>query len=174
MSTYKQNKSLILILLLYLSYAFDMDNTEAIEEFRRYMLDAHNEWRIAYGLPLYNRENYLEVSSNEWVKHMWDIKTMIHSHNPMVGENLAWRSENITDLKTLTYALYKQWSDEIFHFSNNKVPYTSTDGYPTGHISQILWKTSTKLGCSMYGKDTTYYVVCHYSPVGNIFGMTPF
>lgn len=43
-----------------------------------------------------------------------------------------------------------------------------------GHATQIVWKSTTKLGCGMSGRN----LVCQYSPRGNSYGMnwdpTPF
>lgn len=37
----------------------------------------------------------------------------------------------------------------------------------TGHFTQVVWKTSSKLGCAYSKCDFGTYVVCKYGPPGN-------
>ena len=72
------------------------------------------------------------------------------------GENLAMHS-NIKMLWTTNIAT-KMWYDEIddpgYNFDNPG--YYQNPG--TGHMTALLWKETTKLGCGVSG----VYVVCHY------------
>jgi len=72
------------------------------------------------------------------------------------GENLAMHSN--LQLLWRTNVATKMWYDEIdtpgYNFDNPG--YSQNPG--TGHMTALLWKATTKLGCGVAGK----YVVCHY------------
>ena len=61
------------------------------------------------------------------------------------------------------------WYAEEKHYSYAQPGFS----YHTGHFTQLVWKGSKKLGCgyaACNGKHGTpgYYLVCEYSPAGNI------
>jgi len=72
------------------------------------------------------------------------------------GENLAMHSN--TRLLENTNVATQMWYNEInepgYDFSNPG--YHQNPG--TGHMTAILWKDTTEIGCGISGK----YVVCHY------------
>ena len=51
-----------------------------------------------------------------------------------------------------------------------------------GHYTQVVWRTSTSLGCgkatcttnSLFGNGTWFFWVCDYSPPGNYVGQKPY
>jgi hypothetical protein len=78
------------------------------------------------------------------------------------GENLA---TGFPDTSTAIHA----WYDEHNDYSYQRPQFSST----TGHFTQMVWKSTTKLGCASYpcnGKNGTQgdFLVCEYSPQGNV------
>ncbi len=77
-----------------------------------------------------------------------------------LGENLAY-GYDFDDAGAVT-----AWYDEISDYDYDDPGFSET----TGHFTQVVWKSSTELGCgykycgSYYG----YYIVCNYLPQGNI------
>jgi pathogenesis-related protein 1 len=76
------------------------------------------------------------------------------------------------------------WATEAYYYdySTNS---TNTLGKPVGHYTQIIWKNTTKVGCGKAiskkykffdGNQDVYYewVVCRYSPPGNVAGEKPY
>lgn len=63
----------------------------------------------------------------------------------------------------------KMWYDEIDDpgYDFNNPGYYENPG--TGHLTAILWKKTTRLGCGVSG----VYVVCHYCEAGNMLGEFP-
>lgn len=84
-----------------------------------------------------------------------------HSHGKY-GENLA------AGYPTPATAI-QAWYEEHNDYSYQHPGFSSA----TGHFTQIVWKSSTKLGCAIAacdGKNGTPgdFLVCEYSPAGNI------
>jgi hypothetical protein len=65
----------------------------------------------------------------------------------------------------------QDWYDEIKKFNFNRPDFTSG----TGHFTQVVWKSSNKLGVGIGfangGKKV--YVVAQYGPAGNMMGAFP-
>jgi hypothetical protein len=102
------------------------------------------------------------------------------SHNPnrtlngtTLGENLAWGSQggNWTVVQ-----LAKGWEDEKQHWvPGSKIgDPPSQPGKVTGHYTQMVWRTSTKIGAGIASGPSGTYLVCNYSPTGNFTGQKPF
>jgi hypothetical protein len=51
---------------------------------------------------------------------------------------------------------------------------TQENWYPTGHYTQVVWKTTTEIGCGMATGSANDYLVCQYSPGGNVIGQAPY
>lgn len=84
-----------------------------------------------------------------------------HSHG-VYGENLAAGYRSVSEAIHAWYAEHKYYSYSRPVFS-----------YQTGHFTQLVWKSTRKLGCGFAtcnGKNGTpgNYLVCEYSPAGNI------
>ena len=39
-----------------------------------------------------------------------------------------------------------------------------------GHYSQIIWSRTTRFGCAMVAGAKDEYLVCRYTPAGNVVG----
>uniref|UniRef100_A0A5K3FQ23 SCP domain-containing protein n=1 Tax=Mesocestoides corti TaxID=53468 RepID=A0A5K3FQ23_MESCO len=91
-----------------------------------------------------------------------------------IGQNLGITPE---PLPGLTYPTHV-WADEFFdyNFSNNLCKRVC------GHYTQMVWATSTEVGCAIKLCDNVYpatyspvhFLVCHYKPWGNIPGEKPY
>ncbi|KAE8140762.1 CAP domain-containing protein [Aspergillus pseudotamarii] len=102
-----------------------------------------------------------------------------HSHGPY-GENLAFGYQNAS-------AAVFAWGDERRMYDFKKPTGFSEE---TGHFTQLVWRSTTDVGCAAidcgYGNGTDdnekrgdtgsytraqgWYVVCEYSPPGNVMG----
>lgn len=82
-----------------------------------------------------------------------------HSHGPY-GENLAVGYDDEGTIGA--------WYDEIKKYNYQDPVFSES----TGHFTQMVWKSSTKVGCAskQCGGSVGEYVVCEYNPAGNFIG----
>ena len=51
---------------------------------------------------------------------------------------------------------------------------SATGDNVTGHYTQMVWKGTTEVGCATASGTELTYLVCRYSPPGNIVGQKPY
>jgi hypothetical protein len=61
------------------------------------------------------------------------------------------------------------WLAEKRNFVPGIFPNNSRTGdwFVVSHYSQMIWPTTTRIGCAMAGGRGNDYLVCRYSPKGN-------
>jgi hypothetical protein len=59
--------------------------------------------------------------------------------------------------------------DEVQHFRAGVFPAVSATGqwHDVAHYTQIVWPTTTEIGCGVAAGAGTDYLVCRYAPTGN-------
>jgi hypothetical protein len=87
---------------------------------------------------------------------------------PGIGENLWMGTRGAFSLEQMV----GDWASEKRWFRAGIFPYVSRAGgwERVGHYSQIIWPTTTRVGCGLatgHGRDV---LVCRYWPAGNIDG----
>uniref|UniRef100_A0A069DXV1 Putative salivary scp/antigen 5 protein n=1 Tax=Panstrongylus megistus TaxID=65343 RepID=A0A069DXV1_9HEMI len=171
---------------------------ELTEEDRQYLLEVHNTFRkfAASGKALGGQppaQNMLELTWDEhaaqqaydWAslcqwKH--NQPTDIDGKSPM-GQNLALKSS--TKLSKVRKTFDKWMKSMVRGWYNEVKLYTfgSPFSMETGHYTQLVWATTSKLGCgySYYQEiddsNTKWhsgYLVCNYNPAGNWEGKVPY
>lgn len=85
-----------------------------------------------------------------------------HSGNKKFGENLAWIPS------TSCKEAVEMWYNEISDYDFNNPTFKSG----TGHFTQVVWKSSTGVGCGIAKGNgaTNAFVSCNYTPPGNFMG----
>ncbi|MEN8147400.1 MAG: CAP domain-containing protein [Campylobacterota bacterium] len=171
--------ALVLSLLLTYIYAEEIKvDTEAITK-------AHNDLRKKYGSPALTYSKHLEKAAQKWAaKLQADGCGMVHSYGKVgeTGENLFWSSAfktaNAKDakgnwvwhssLKKLKeQEVVQAWYDEVqwYDYATN----SCEKGQMCGHYTQVIWNTTTELGCAAVAcGDRSQVWVCEYSPSGNV------
>ncbi|KAM0851341.1 hypothetical protein ACQ4PT_052486 [Festuca glaucescens] len=93
-----------------------------------------------------------------------------HSGGPY-GENIFWGSSG------------KAWnaSDAVASWTSEKQYYnyatnTCSSGKICGHYTQVVWRSSTAIGCARVVCDNNagVFIVCSYNPPGNYGGQKPY
>ena len=104
-----------------------------------------------------------------------------HAHaNPLqVGENLFWASplrwsDGRVEVQAITPAeVAHDWASERsdYDYASN----TCRTGAQCGHYTQMVWRTTTQVGCGMaICPDKGQIWVCNYNPAGNWVGEKPY
>ena len=65
-----------------------------------------------------------------------------------------------------------KWIAERAHYRDGTFPDVSRTGKwsDVAHYTQLIWKTTTHVGCAIYRDRAWDYLVCRYSPPGNVEG----
>jgi hypothetical protein len=102
-------------------------------------------------------------------QHMASTGVYGHDQTPgrrkKQGENL-WRGQR----GLFSYdVMVGVMVDEARHFRAGAFPNNSATGNwsDVAHYTQIVWPTTTAVGCALASSATTDYFVCRYSPTGN-------
>jgi uncharacterized protein YkwD len=156
------------------------------EEQRDLILRTHNEWRKKYFASDLQYDERLAQKAQAWAIHLLQIKKLEHDtqnrgcegFEGMTGENLSFRGGTQKGLFVPDHAWpVEQWGGEVRHFNLDTKKDKGTG--VTGHFTQLVWKSTTKVGCgfamSNVPKGNDYfewkaYWVCNYHPAGNVLG----
>ncbi len=145
---------------------------------------SHNKWRAKVGVAeklSYSPE--LEISAQAWADNLKKTNrcNMRHSKGEgRYGENLYWASalawsDGRKELQKISPEnVVDSWGSEKVDYdyaSNSCKP-----GKICGHYTQVVWRTTTAIGCAMaVCEDTNQQVwVCQYQPAGNWVGNKPY
>ena len=96
------------------------------------------------------------------------------AHAPQ-PQGMTREGENLWTGTRYAYAyaeMMGHWVAEQRDFINMPTPGFSRTGKveDVAHYTQIVWRGSTQVGCAMASNKTDDYLVCRYSPPGNVFG----
>jgi hypothetical protein len=136
------------------------------------ILAAHNRERALVGSPPLQWDAQLAVHAASYGPVLASLRRLVHSPRegrPGERENLvmAWHGtlspEGMIDL----------WSREkrMLQPGSYRFPAVSRTGEweDVAHYTQMVWPTTTRVGCAIYAADWDY-LICRYSPPGNIDG----
>ncbi len=139
---------------------------------RTTMLAGHTGARAAIGLPPLIWDESLVATARAYAEQMARTRRFAHAPQPQgpgrEGENLwngtrdAYRYEEMIG----------HWVAEKRDFVNGVTPAFSRTGkwQDVSHYTQIVWRNTTRVGCAMASNKRDDYLVCRYSPAGNVVG----
>ncbi|MBD2292446.1 secretion protein [Anabaena sphaerica FACHB-251] len=145
-------------------------------------LSKHNGYRSIHRSPALTTSNSLDNTAQTWAQYLATNGVFEHStpsQRNNAGENLyvSYTTASSVDSTTLSNTAVKKWYDEVSAYNYSNPGFSSQ----TGHFTQVVWKSSTQLGCgaaqgvkTINGtKYNAFYVVCQYAPAGNVQGQFP-
>ena len=140
-------------------------------QFPARILAAHNAVRARAGVAPLTWDPVLGEAAAAYAQQMAFTGVFAHSNRkarPGTGENLWMGTRGAFSLETMV----NNWASEGRVFQRGVFPAVSRTGNweDVGHYTQIVWPTTTRVGCALASTASTDYLVCRYSPAGNIDG----
>lgn len=139
------------------------------------MMRAHNQTRASVGAPHLQWSDELAQDAALYARLMARTNRFGHDDQSgsreRQGENLWMGTRNAYRHLDMISA----WVEEDRYFKPGLFPENSTTGNwsDIGHYTQIIWPTTRRVGCAMANSDHFDYLVCRYSPAGNVMGRDP-
>ncbi|MHB8709925.1 MAG: CAP domain-containing protein [Desulfuromonadales bacterium] len=151
---------------------------------QREIVNAHNRWRAAVGVPDLVWSERLAAQASTWANRLKERSACAPRHNPdnarkWIGENIFWASPAIWSdgrkepQKIALAAVVDEWGGESrdYNYADN----SCASGKMCGHYTQIVWQGTREVGCGFaMCRDGAQVWVCNYSPPGNIVGQRPY
>ena len=123
-------------------------------------IDAHNKVRAKHCAPPLEWSDKLAKVAQSWANAL-EKKGCVFGHSPgaKYGENLAAGTIGALDPESTV----GMWYDEIklYKFPNGGF------SMETGHFTQLVWTTTTSVGCGQVQCKGNDIIVCNYDPPGN-------
>lgn len=139
------------------------------------MMARHNAARRDVGAPALLWDGALVASAQKYADKLSASGRFEHdpanSGYDAQGENLWLGTRGAFSYDEMVNA----WIDERQYFKKGPFPDNSQTGNwgDIGHYTQIIWPTTTKVGCALATNSRNDVLVCRYSPGGNIVGRDP-
>jgi hypothetical protein len=139
------------------------------------ILAAHNTERVALDLPPLVWSETLAAEAAVWANQLAELGWLQHSPGNQrqgEGENLWMGTANAFTLEEMV----GDWAEEKRMFRDGPFPDVSISGdwHEVGHYTQMIWKGTSLVGCAITTADGWDYLVCRYSPAGNLVGERPY
>jgi hypothetical protein len=136
--------------------------------FSQEMLRLQNAPRAALGLQPLHWDEKLASEARGYAEKLASNGRFEHSHAPGVGENL-WMGTALA----FTYEdMVDSWISERRLYRSGTIPNVSLSGNwaDVGHYTQIVWRSTTSVGCGLASGRRNEVLVCRYWPAGNVLG----
>lgn len=135
-------------------------STSGLSDFASTILNEHNVKRALHeDTPALSWSDTLATYAQNYANNYDCSGTLTHSGGPY-GENLALGYD--------AAGAVDAWYNEISEYNWSDPGYSSS----TGHFTQVVWKSTTELGCGIKACGGAWgsYVICSYNPAGNYIG----
>ena len=137
-----------------------------LSPFAREVLAAHNVARAAVGAPPLKWNPALEASATAHAGKMARAGEIVHA--PRAGRGIERENLLKTPVGYSINQMMQRWTGESRYFVPGIYPNICTGGWSKcAHYTQIIWPTTTDLGCGLVPSGGSNWMVCRYSPGGN-------
>ena len=135
------------------------------------LLAAHNVERARLGLKPLVWSAKLADHSKQWAQTLAESDKLEHAPDGADGDE----GENLWNGTKHDYTpdeMIAFFIDEAKHFKRGTFPDVSTTGRwdDVGHYTQLVWKDTREVGCTIASNQRRDFLVCRYWPAGNIKG----
>ncbi len=144
----------------------------ALSPLEQRLLAAHNRERTRVGAAPLQWDAALAASAARYGPSLAALGRLVHSPRagrPGQRENLWMGRRGIYSPEQMV----GRWITERELLRRGVYPAVSATGRweDVSHYTQLVWPTTTKLGCAIYSAETDDYLICRYSPPGNADGL---
>lgn len=148
---------------------------EALRDVPARLLALHNRERQAVGVPPLRWDPALAAAAASYGPHLAARGRLQHSPQqtrPGQGENLWMGTRAAYSLEDMVGG----WAAERRLFRNAPFPDVSRSGNwsDVGHYTQMVWRGTTRVGCAVHRSAQWDFLICRYSPPGNVVGQRVF
>merc|ERR1740138_1372444 len=124
------------------------------------MVYYHNVIRRAHGAPEVEWDDDCAAHAEMQADECASSDTLGHGNCDDQGQNAAMNYPGLSEAESAKGAV-QMWYDEI-----NDPGYGGDGDMGAGHLTQLIWKGSTKMGAGINGR----YVIANYKEPGNMMG----
>ncbi|MDO9335468.1 MAG: SCP-like extracellular [Caulobacteraceae bacterium] len=143
----------------------------AQEPFASRVLDAHNSERAAVGTAPLTWSEPLERDAQAWAETLARKGGGLeHADQRGQGENLWMGPANAYSVEQMVAG----WAAEKRYYSPGVFADVVQSGNVVGHYTQIVWRSTTEVGCAVARAAENEVLVCRYGPPGNYIGKTAY
>jgi hypothetical protein len=140
---------------------------QPLKAFDQRILDVHNAERAAVGAPPLEWNPTLAIDATGWAQQLARTGQLVHA--PREGRGIERENLSEGNLWWTTDQMMNNWLGEKRYFHPGIFPNvcSSGDWSQCAHYSQMIWPTTTDLGCGEATGSGHTWLVCRYSPGGN-------
>lgn len=145
------------------------------------LVAGHNALRAQVGVPPLAWSGDAARSAQAWADQLASEGCPLRYSSDMArrettGENLlqAWGSTPYEGWKRTPAAVVERWSSEGLYYDHASHRCNAPQGRQCGQYLQMIWETTTAVGCGRARCETREVWVCHYTPRGNQEGLKPY
>jgi hypothetical protein len=138
----------------------------------RTLLDLHNRERAEVGAAPLAWDASLAAAAAAYGPALAARTGLAHSPAKArrgQGENLWMGTRNRYSIESM----FDGWAREQRLFRPGAFPAVSRTGKwsDVAHYTQIIWAGTSRLGCAVHRTPDWDYLICRYSPAGNVIGL---
>lgn len=123
------------------------------------LVAAHNRYRAQHCAQPLTWSPKLAQVAQQWANNLRDQGCAFDHSGGSYGENLAAGTTGAMDPE----AVVAMWYDEVKGYSFQQPGFSMQ----TGHFTQVVWRSTTQVGCGMAQCKGNDIWVCEYDPPGN-------
>jgi Cysteine-rich secretory protein family len=136
------------------------------------LLAAHNLERAMARVPPMRWSSGLAAQATAYARLLAATGMFQHSNRGSrggVGENLWMGTSGAFSIEQMIGG----WTSERRMFVPGTFPYVSRtrSWHDVGHYTQMIWPTTTAVGCGIASARGNDVLVCRYGPAGNVMGL---
>ena len=136
------------------------------------MIAVHNRERRAFGVSPLTWDAGIAAQASIHAAQLARIGRLQHSTRQVrggLGENLWIGTRGGYPFA----AMAERWASERRLFRPGSFPANSRTGYwaDVGHFTQMIWPSTSRIGCGVASAGQWAVLVCRYAPAGNVDGV---